>query len=214
VTPTIARRLRIRARIITIGAIAGAIAVIVGGAVIVAVASRPGSGILVGYLVAVVTLVTTIGILARVTTRRARALRSLAARHPDDIVFLARRLPPVVSDLPAFLAAKGIDAEIGDGWYPGTAHADGITVWTDEADPRELIRIEWSEIGDVLAVRTPTVGGDRRWTVTVDVKPYVVPLTVDVGYAWGIVTMAMGAADTADLVAAIGAHRPDRAVRG
>jgi len=36
----------------------------------------------------------------------------------------------------------------------------------------------------------------------------VVPLTVDIGAAWGIVTMALDAVDTAELVAAVVAQRP------
>ena len=206
--PPIARRFGVRARIITFSALVGAGVLIVGGAVAIALMGQPRSGILIAYGFAVVTLIVMLVVLAIVTARSSRALRTLAAAHPDDVVFLARRLPPVVSDLPTYLKAKGIDTEVGDGWYPATAHPGGITVWTPEARPREVVLIEWAEIGDVLTVRTPTVGGDSRWSVTVDVKPYVVPLTVDVGAAWGIVAMALDAADTADLVAAVNAQRP------
>jgi hypothetical protein len=207
-TPATARRFGVRARAITFSALGAAGVLIVGGAVALALAGQPRSGILIAYVFAVVTLVVVLVVLATVTARFARSLRALSTAHPDAVVFLARRLPPVVSDLPSFLKAKGIDAHIGDGWYPATAHADGITVWTPEARPRQVVLIEWAEIGDVLTVRTPTVGGDSRWSVTVDVKPYVVPLTVDVGAAWGIVTMALDAVDTADLVAAVVAQRP------
>ena len=202
------RRFSVRARAITYAALAGAVVLVVGGAISVALLGSPRSGILIAYGFAVVTLLVLLVVLAIIATRSSRALRALATAHPDDVVFLARRLPPVVSDLPSFLKAKGIDAQIGDGWYPGTANARGLTVWTPEAEPREVLTIEWAEIGDVLMVRTPTVGGDSRWTVTVDVKPYVIPLTVDVGYAWGIVTMALDAVDTAEFVAAVNARRP------
>ena len=57
-------------------------------------------------------------------------------------------------------------------------------------------------------VRTPTAGGDSRWSVTVDVRPYVVPLTVDLGSAYGIVTMTLDAADTTAVVKAVEARRP------
>ena len=197
-----------RARAITYGTLAGAAVLIAGGAVATVQLWSPGSGILVAYGFAVATLIVLLGVLAIIATRSSRSLRALATAHPGDVVFLARRLPPVVSDLPSFLKAKGIDASIGDGWYPGTAHSGGLTVWTPEAEPREVLTIEWAEIGDVLMVRTSTVGGDSRWTVTVDVKPYVIPLTVDVGYAWGIVTMALDAVDTAEFVAAVNAQRP------
>jgi hypothetical protein len=207
-SPATARRFGVRARVITYAALVGAVVLIVGGAIALALTERPRSGILIAYAFAVVTLVVVIVVLAIVTGRSSRALRALAAAHPGEIVFLARRLPPVVSDLPSFLKSKGVDAHIGDGWYPATANGDGITVWTPEAEPRPVVLVEWAEIGDVLAARTPTVGGDSRWSVTVDVKPYVAPMTVDVGSAWGIVTMALDAADTADLVAAVVAQRP------
>jgi hypothetical protein len=202
------RRFGVRARAIMAATLAGAVLLIVGGAIAVTLTRSPRTGILIGYGLAVVTVIVMLLVLAVVTARSTRALRALAASHPDDVVFLARRLPPVVSDLPSFLKAKGIDVEIGDGWYPTTAHAGGLTVWTPENEPREVLTIEWAEIGDVLTVRTPTVGGDSRWTVTVDVKPYVIPLTVEVGAAWGIVTTALDAVDTAELVAAVVAQRP------
>jgi hypothetical protein len=198
----------VRARAITYGTLAGAVVLVAGGALAAVHLWSPRSGILVAYSIAVVTLIVLLVVLATLSTRSSRALRALATAHPNDVVFLARRLPPVVSDLPSFLKAKGVDASIGDGWYPGTAHSGGLTVWTPEAEPREVLTIEWAEIGDVLMVLTPTVGGDSRWTVTVDVKPYVIPLTVDVGYAWGIVTMALDAVDTAQFVAAVNAQRP------
>ena len=207
-TAATARRFGVRARVITYSALGAAGVLIVGGAVALMLAGQPRSGILIAYGFSVVIVIVVLVVLAIFTARSTRALGALAAAHPEAVVFLARRLPPVVSDLPSFLKAKGIDAHIGDGWYPATAHAGGITVWTPEPRPREVVLIEWAEIGDVLTVRTPTVGGDSRWSVTVDVKPYVVPLTVDIGAAWGIVTMALDAADTAELVAAVVAQRP------
>ena len=177
----------------------------------VTVLERPRSGIMVAYGFAVAALLVMVALHAIIADRFSRALRAVAAAHPDALVFLARRLPPVVSDLPSFLKEKGIEAEIGDGWYPTTAHPGGLTVWTAEAVPREVLTIEWAEIGDVLPVHTPTVGRDLRWCVSVDVKPYVIPLTVDVGYAWGVVTMALNARDTATLVEAVVAQRPSHA---
>jgi len=206
---TIARRTRNRARIITIVTLTGA-AVIVGGggAAAIALAGGPRNGIIAAYgfaTIAIVTMITVFGVLTR---RLARALRTLAARHPDAVVFLARRLPPVVSDLPAYLRSKGIEVHIGDRWHPAFADGRGIAVCSVGSDPRELLLMEWSEIGALEMVRTATVGGDSRWSVTVDVRPYDVPLTADLGEAWGIVTMALDAADTAAVVAAVDARRP------
>lgn len=205
---TIARRSRTRARIITIAALAAAVVVIVGGGVAIAVAGGPRNGILVAYGFATIAIATMIAVFAVSTRRLTRALCTLAEQHPDAVVFLARRLPPVVSDLPAFLRSKGIDARIGDGWYPSFADDRGIAACTAGSKPRELLLIDWEEIGDLEMVRTATVGGDSRWSVTVDVRPYVVPLTVDLGAAWGIVTMALDAGDTADVMNAVVARRP------
>ncbi len=205
----IARRSRTRARIITAATLAGAAVVVVGGGLGIALTGGPRNGILVAYVVAALATLAMIVAFALLTARHMRALRILAEQHPDAVVFLARRLPPVVSDMPAYLRAKGIPPDvIGDGWYPAVADARGITVFSTGAQPREIVLIEWPEIGDVEMVRTATVGGDSRWSVTVDVKPYVVPLTVDLGDAWGIATMALDAGDTAAVVRAVAAQRP------
>lgn len=205
---TIARRTRMRARIITFAALAALVLVVAGGGFAIAATGGPRNGILVAYAAAGLALVATVLIYAVITRRLSRALRALTERHPDAAVFLARRLPPVVSDMPAYLRSKGIEAHIGDGWLPAVADARGIAVYTSGHDPHEVVLIEWSEIGPVEMVRTATVGGDSRWSVTVDVRPYDVPLTVDLGDAWGIVTMALDAADTAAVLAAVIDRRP------
>lgn len=207
---TIARRSRTRARIITFAALAALVVVVVGGALAIAATGGPRNGILVAYAAAGLALLATVVIYAVITRRLSRALRILAERHPDAVVFLARRLPPVVSDMPAYLRSKGIEAHIGDGWLPAVADDRGIAVCTSGRDPHEVVLIEWSEIGPVEMVRTATVGGDSRWSVTVDVRPYDVPLTVDLGDAWGIVTMALDANDTAAVLAAVIERRPAR----
>ncbi|HWH97051.1 MAG TPA: hypothetical protein VNS80_01675 [Pseudolysinimonas sp.] len=205
---SIARRSRARARILTAAALLAAAVVIIGGGIAIAVAGGPRNGILVAYGFATLTIVTMLVVFTTITTRLSQALRVLTERHPDAVVFLARRLPPVVSDLPAFLRSKGIEARIGDGWYPAIADDRGISAYTAGLNPQELLLIEWAEIGKLEMVRTATVGGDSRWSVTVDVRPYVIPLTVDIGDAWGIVTMALDAGDTAALVDAVIARRP------
>jgi hypothetical protein len=209
---TIARRTRARARVITIVALIAAVLTVVGGGVAIALAGGPRNGILAAYGVATIAIVAMIAVFGVLSLRLARALRVLAERHPDAVVFLARRLPPVVSDLPAYLRAKGIEVHIGDRWHPAFADDRGLAVCSAGADPRELLLMEWAEIGDLEMVRTATVGGDSRWSVTVDVRPYDVPLTVDLGEAWGIVTMALDQADTAAVVEAVGAHRPRQSI--
>jgi hypothetical protein len=206
----IARRSRARARVITVATLVGAVVVIVGGALAIVLTGGPRNGILVAYVFAVVAILVLVIAFAVLTTRHSRALRLLERRHPDAIVFLARRLPPVVSDMPAYLRGKGLPPDlIRDGWYPAVADARGIAVHSTGVNPRELVVMEWAEIGDVEMVRTATVGGDSRWSVAVDVKPYAIPLTVDLGDAWGIITMALDAGDTAATVTAVAAQRPD-----
>jgi hypothetical protein len=210
VSHTIARRTRNRARIITIVALIAAAVIVVGGGAVIALAGGSRNGILAAYGVATIAIITMIAVFGVLTLRLARALRALAIRHPDAVVFLARRLPPVVSDLPAYLRSKGIEVQIGDRWHPAFADDRGIAVCSAGSDPRELLLMEWAEIGNLEMVRTATVGGDSRWSVTVDVRPYDVPLTADLGEAWGIVTMALDAADTAEVVKAVDARRPRR----
>lgn len=207
-TETIARRSRTRARIITVAALAATVVVGVGGGIAIALTGGPRNGILAVYGATLLTIVTTIIVFAVLTARLSRALQTLSQRHPDAVVFLARRLPPVVSDMPAYLRAKGIETHIGDGWLVAFADDWGIAVCSSGSNPRELVVIEWPEIGAIDMVRTATVGGDSRWSVTVDVRPYDVPLTVDLGVAWGIVTMALNRADTEAVMKAVAARRP------
>ncbi len=203
------RRFRARARAITAAAFGVALVIVLGGAAAIAATESQRDGLVVAYGVTVLALAVLIGSFATITRVHVRTLRALARRHPDDLVLLARRLPPVVSDLPAFLRAKGLDdVEIRDNWYATLVDGRGISIHTPGGDPRELVLMEWAEIGEIALVRTATVGGDSRWSVTVDVKPYAVPLTVDLGGAAGIVTMALDAADTTEVVRAVEARRP------
>jgi hypothetical protein len=208
VSQIIQRRSRARARFITVAALSAAVVVIAGGGIAIALMGGPRNGILVVYGAAVITIVTLIAVFGALTARLTRAMNTLARRHPDAVVFLARRLPPVVSDMPAYLSAKGIEAHIGDGWLVAFADDWGIAVCSSGANPRELVVIEWTEIGAIEMVRTAAIGGDSHWSVTVDVRPYDVPLTVVLGVAWGIVTMALDQADTEAVMTAVADRRP------
>lgn len=202
------RRFRSRARTITAACLAAAFVVVGGGAVAIPFLGAPRDGILAAHAVASIAIAAIVGTFAATTARRERALRLLAERHPGAVVFLARRLPPVVSDLPAFLSSKGLDVRIGDGWYAAVADSRGVGVFSVGRHPHELLVMEWAELGELAMVRTPTVGGDSRWSVVADVRPYVVPLTVDLGGASGIVTMPLDAIDTSTVLRAIEARRP------
>jgi len=203
------RRFRSRARIITAAAFVAAAVVILGGAVAIAATDGPRDGLVVAYAVTVFALAGLIGSFGAITALHVRTLRALAQRHPDDVVMLSRRLPPVSSDLPMFLRSKGLDGlQIGDGWYATLVDARGISVHSPGRDPQELVLMEWAEVGAIELVRTATVGGESRWSITVDVKPYPTPMTVDVAGAAGIVTMPLDAADIRDLIQAVETRRP------
>jgi len=204
----IAARFRRRARVITVGAVLGILGIGAGAPVAMLLTDRVTPAFAAAYLIAMLAVSTMLAWGAVVTRRLNRALRVLSARHPGDVVFLARRLPPVVSDMPAYLRDKGIQFRVGDGWHPILADARGISLHRSGGAPHEILLMEWSEIGLVETVRTATVGGDSRWSVVVAVQPYDVPLTIDLGDAWGVVTMPLDAADTAAVVQAVLAKRP------
>ncbi|MEO5535925.1 MAG: hypothetical protein ABIR17_12440 [Pseudolysinimonas sp.] len=203
----VGRRFRMRARIITAAVLTLAIAIVVGGGW-AAASAVPAGGLLLAYVTAVIAVVTTALVLWRGTARLTAGLHALAVAHPDGVVFLGRRMPPVVSDLPAFMRAKGLTGVIGEGWYPALADYRGISAWSPGRHPRELVLVDWIEVGEVRAEHTRSVDGDSHLSVIVDVRPYVLPLTVEVGYAWGLVTMPLDAVDSADLVTTVNAQRP------
>lgn len=208
--PTHTRRFRNQARTITIAALSAAGVVMIIGALAIALSGSPRDGVVVAYGIAMAAILLLVGACTIITQRLARTLRVLRERHPGDVVFLARRLPPIVSNLADYLRNKGVETPVGDGWLGAVADSRGVTIYSHGADPHALVLIEWAEIGDIAMVRTPTVGGDSRWSVTVDIRPYDVPLTADLGEAWGIVTMALGAADTSAAIDAVTARRPAR----
>lgn len=203
----IGRRFRRRALTVTTVAIGGTVAVIIVACFGLIGRVQPAGGIFITLAMSSIALVAAEVLLGVRTLRTARALGTVARRDPDALVFLARRLPPIVSDLPRYLAAKGLDVSIDDGWYIAAVDSRGIAVLELRADPEELLLIGWAEVGDVLAVSSAAVASEAHWCVTVDVRPYVVPMTVDVGGAVGVVTAPFGGADIQDLVAAIEAAR-------
>lgn len=201
-------RFRRRARALSLAAGIGFAVAAIGSGVLIIALLGERNGLLLAHGLAVATLGTVLIALTVVSGRYSAALRRIAADHPGGFVFLARRQPPPVSDLPAFLASKGLDVQISDSWYVGLAADDGISVWTPGMRPRRLLTIDWAEMGEVRAVRVRTILGEMRWSVTVDVKPYETPLIVDVGLAEGLFTSTLGPRDLVEVVAALEARRP------
>lgn len=201
-------RFRRRARAFSLAAGIGFLIAALGSGVVIIALLGPRNGLFLAHGLAVATLGTVLVALTVVSGRYATAMRRIALAHPDGFVFLARRQPPPVSDLPAFLASKGLDVQISDSWYVGLCDADGISVWTPGMRPRRLLTIDWAEMGEVRAVRVRTILGEMRWSITVDVRPYETPLIVDVGLAEGLFTTTLGPRDLVAVVAALEARRP------
>lgn len=173
-------------------------------------ARDPEPGQLAGYFGSLGLIVLMAGAAAFRTRRFTTALRDLRAAHPDGAVFLARRHPSVVSDLETFMRERGFAADVSDGWVPALVDHRGISAWSTGPQPRELLLIRWDEIGEIAVERSATALSDGRPNVNVDVRPFVVPLTVDLGFARGILTFVLDLADTREAVRITNSLRPER----
>jgi hypothetical protein len=186
-------------------AIAVLVAVIGLVAVILALPRQDATGdlILIVVSVAVVAAVAgaTIG-----SMRRARALTRVTARHPDGLVFLARRQPSVVSDLAVYLGQRGISADVADRWLVALVDDRGISAWSLGSAPAELLLMPWSELGAIEVTDLESGGRDRG--IAVDVRPFETPLIVAVGYAAFGLTLALDRAGVAEVTALTNALRP------
>jgi hypothetical protein len=149
-----------------------------------------------------------LALLAVQPVRYALALRHLERLHPDGLVFLAARQPTLAPDLPAYMAAKGYDADVSQGWYAALVDERGISAWSVGARTRELLLMPWSELGAIVECTFTTVEGRSRRGISVDVAPYETPLIVTVGFAAYGVTAEFGRAGTAEVAASTAAMRP------
>lgn len=179
----------------------------VGAAALLAGSSSRGLGI--ACLVVAASLVLLFGVLRLLSFRHAAALAALRRRHPDGVVFLAKRRPPIVSDLETWLDGKGLDdVEVGDGWIPILVDERGISAWTSGPEPRQLLLMEWWELGEIGITDTADVAGHDGWGVAVDVRPYAVPLIADLGDTNGYIILPLSRGDARRVVEAVNARRP------
>jgi hypothetical protein len=191
------------------GIAAAAIVVVVAGVVTSIVVFIPrgdatGDAILIGVglvLLAAVALAT-IGSL-----RRARALRIVTASHPSALVFLARRQPSPVSDLAVYLAARGITADVADRWLVGMVDERGVSAWSLDQTPAELLVMPWSELGTIEV--TDLESGGRGRGIAVDVKPFETPLITAIGYAAFGLTSSLSRDGVAEVCRLANALRPE-----
>ncbi|MBX3100246.1 MAG: hypothetical protein KF761_11785 [Salinibacterium sp.] len=108
-------------------------------------------------------------------------LMRIARLKPDALVFLARREPTLTPDLPVYLHRKDISADVSDRWVPAVIDERGLAAWTGGFRPREILIMEWSELGKVEAADYISIDGQRRFGISVDVAPFPTPLIVRVG---------------------------------
>jgi hypothetical protein len=201
--PPFVRRFRIVA-----GVAAGAALVVAAIVLILVFVVVPRRDVL-GDLMLVIVSVTLAGALAIATIgswRRARALRRVTATHPDDLVFLARRQPSVISDLALYLDARGISADVADRWLVGMVDDRGISAWSLDAEPAELLLMPWAELGAIEV--TDLESGSTGRGIAVDVRPFDTPLIVAIGYAAFGLTSSLGRDGVAEVNALTNAKRP------
>ena len=118
---------------------------------------------------------------------RSLALASLRRSNPSALVFLARREPVLVPDIQTYQYRKGNFADIADKWVPAIVDSRGISIWSAGGRPKELLLMEWSELGNIIPAHFSSISGRRRYGVTVDVQPYPLPMKVRVGHsAFGV----------------------------
>lgn len=132
----------------------------------------------------------------------------IARLKPDALVFLARREPTLAPDLPMYLHRKDISADVSDRWLAAVIDERGMAAWSCGLRPRELVLMEWSELGDVEATGFRAIDGSEQFGITVDVRPFPTPLVVRVGYAMFGLQAAFDRAGTIAVSDAANAKRP------
>lgn len=164
-------------------------------------------------LIAVIAVVLLLLGLGGASIRNGIGLMRIQRLRPDALVFLARREPSLAPDLPLYLHRKDIVADVTDKWVPAVIDERGLAAWSSGLRPRELILMEWSELGEIIATEFVTLDGAKKFGIAVDVRPFPTPLVVRVGYSmFGL----QGAFDRDGVIAvstATNARRPVREPR-
>jgi hypothetical protein len=197
------RRFRLAAGLASLAVVLVAIALVVVIVVVVPRGDPTSDAILIGigFLLVAAVVLATIGSL-----RRARALRHVTAAHPSALVFLARRQPSLVSDLAVYLGARGITADVADRWVVAVVDDRGISAWSLDQTPTELLLMPWGELG-VIEVCDLESGGAARG-IAVDVQPFETPLIAAIRYAAFGLTSSLGREGVAEVAARTNALRP------
>jgi hypothetical protein len=196
------RRFRIRAGFAAAAAVIVTVVLLI---LVIVVVPRPDAMSDVILILVSVALVAAVASATIGSVRRAQGLRRVAAQHPDDLVFLARRQPSVVSDLAVYLGQRDISADVADRWLVALVDERGISAWSVGTSPAELLLMPWDELGAIDV--TNLESGGRG--VAVDVRPFETPLIVAVGYAAFGLTSSLDRAGVAEVAALTNALRPD-----
>ncbi|MBG6055776.1 hypothetical protein IWX81_002204 [Salinibacterium sp. CAN_S4] len=123
---------------------------------------------------------------------RGMAVSRMQRSRPEALVFLALRELTAAPHLETYQYRKDNTENIPDSWVMSVVDDRGISVWSTGVRPKELILIQWSEIGEVSAVSFSSLGGRQRIGAALDVRPIPQPLLVSFGFA------ALGVEGTVD----------------
>jgi hypothetical protein len=159
-------------------------------------------------LVAVIAVVLVLLGLAGPSLWNSIGLLRIKRLRPDSLVFLARREPTLAPDLPMYLHRKDIAADVNDKWIPAVIDERGMAAWSSGFRPREVILMEWSELGDVTATEFVSLEGGKKFGIAVDVRPFPTPLIVRVGYSMFGLQGQFDNQGTLAVAAAANARRP------
>lgn len=189
-------------------ALAAAVAI---GIVIVALLRTAGSDTGLGPLIAVIAVTLLLLGLGGSSIWNGIGLARLRRTRPDAVVFLARREPTLAPDLPMYLHRKDLSVDVSDRWLIALIDDRGMAAWSGGPRPRELVLMEWSELGEITPAAFTSIEGAERFGVAVDVRPFPTPLLVRVGYSKFGLQAAFDHEGTVAVAETASARRPVRA---
>ena len=195
-----------RALIVLVGTVAAAAGI--AAAVVVLLLGTPVPETGFAPLIAVIAVVLLLLGLGGGSLWNGVGLIRISRARPDALVFLARREPSLAPDLPMYLHRKDISADVSDKWLPGVVDERGIAVWSGGFRPRELLVMEWSELGAIEPLDFTSIDGHKQFGVAVDVMPFPAPLIVRVGYSMFGLQTSFDRAGTIAVSEATNARRP------
>ena len=194
-----------RAFIVLVGTVLAAAGIAV---TVVVLLRSPVSDTGFGPLIAVIAVMLLLIGLGGASIWNGIGLRRIRKLKPDALVFLARREPTLAPDLPLYLHRRDLSIDVSDRWVPAVIDERGMAAWSGGFRPRELLLMEWSELGDVMAGDFRSIDGQERFGISVDVRPFPTPLIVRVGYSMFGLQASFDREGTIAVAEAAAAERP------